>query len=87
MLGISFDSVQENAAFAQKQNFPFRLLCDTERQVGLAYSACDNAQAGYAKRISYLMDEEGRVSKAYDKVNSGSHPAEVLADLTDAKGA
>ena len=81
MVGISFDSVEDNAAFAKKQNFPFRLLCDTERQVGLTYGACDSPKATYARRISYLIDEEGRISKAYDKVNPGSHPAEVLADL------
>ena len=49
--------------------------------MGLAYGACDDASAGYASRISYLIDEEGMVQKAYDSVNPRSHPAEVLADL------
>lgn len=71
----------ENAAFAQKFSFPFPLLCDTTRVVGLAYSACDDAKAGYARRISYLIDEQGKILKAYDAVSPRSHPAEVLADL------
>ena len=78
---MSFDTVAENAAFAQKFSFPFPLLCDTTRAVGLAYGACDNAKAGYAKRISYLIDEQGKILKAYDAVTPRSHPAEVLADL------
>jgi len=78
---VSFDTVAENAAFAQKFSFPFPLLCDTTRAVGLAYGACDNAKAGYAKRISYLIDEQGQILKAYDAVTPRSHPAEVLADL------
>jgi len=78
---VSFDSVAENAAFAQKYNFPFPLLCDTDRTIGLAYGACDNAKAGFAKRISYLIDEQGTIIKAYESVSPRSHPAEVLADL------
>lgn len=81
VLGASFDSVEENAAFAKKFNFPFSLLCDTKRELGLAYGACDNAQAGYARRISYLIDENAKIIKAYDSVSPRSHPAEVLADL------
>lgn len=72
----------ENAAFAKKFDFPFPLLCDTARTLGLAYGACDNATAGYARRISYLIDEAGKILKAYDSVSPRNHPAEVLADLT-----
>lgn len=79
---MSFDTVAENAAFAQKCQFPFLLLCDTTRAIGLAYGACDNANAGYAKRISYVIDEEGKIEKAYNSVSPRNHPAEVLADLT-----
>lgn len=78
---MSFDTVAENAAFAQKFDFPFLLLCDTDRALGLAYGACDDAKAGYAKRISYLIDEAGKIQQVYGSVNAGSHPAEVLADL------
>ena len=71
----------ENAAFAQKFTFPFPLLCDTSRTIGLAYGACDNVKAGNAKRISYLIDEQGKILRAYDSVSPRNHPAEVLADL------
>jgi peroxiredoxin Q/BCP len=73
--------VAENAAFAQKFTFPFPLLCDTSRTIGLAYGACDNVKAGNAKRISYLIDEQGKILRAYDSVSPRNHPAEVLADL------
>ena len=81
MLGVSFDTVEENAAFADKFGFPFVLLCDTTRSMGLAYGACDAPSAGYAGRISYLIDEQGTIEKVYASVNPRSHPAEVLADL------
>jgi peroxiredoxin Q/BCP len=82
VLGASFDGVADNAAFAQKLGYQFPLLCDTERKLGLAYGACDNAKAGYANRISYLIDEQGKIAKAYPQVNPRDHPAQVLADLT-----
>ena len=79
---MSFDSVSENAAFVKKYDFPFLLLCDTKRELGLAYGACDDVAAGYARRISYLLDESALVLKAYDSVSPRSHPAEVLADVS-----
>ncbi len=81
VLGVSFDSVEDNAAFAHKFNFPFALLCDTERKVGLAYGACDSPKAAYAERISYLIDEQGRILRVYAQVDPRVHGAEVLADL------
>ncbi len=78
---MSFDNVADNAAFAQKFDFPFSLLCDTQRSLGLAYGACEDAKAGYAKRISYLIDENGKIERVYASVSARSHPTEVLADL------
>ncbi len=81
VLGVSFDPVEDNAAFAKRFDFPFALLCDTDRQVALAYGACDNPKAAYAERISYLIDEQGRILRVYQQVDPRIHAAEVLADL------
>ena len=81
ILGISFDTVPDNAAFAQKFAFNFPLLSDTSRAVGLLYGAADDASAQYAKRISYLIGPDGRVRKAFPKVNAAAHPEEILAEL------
>jgi peroxiredoxin Q/BCP len=81
ILGISFDSVEENAAFAEKFSFPFRLLCDTDRAIGLAYGATDTADNRWARRISYLIAPDRTVARAYAKVDPSKHPDQVLADL------
>jgi peroxiredoxin Q/BCP len=81
VLGVSFDTVEENADFADKFSFPFPLLCDTARSVGLAYGACDDASAGYAKRIAYLIDEQGHIQHAWTKADPANHPTELLALL------
>jgi peroxiredoxin len=47
----------------------------------LAYGACDNPNARSASRISYLIDEQGKISKVYAQVSAREHPAQVLADI------
>ena len=81
MLGCSFDTVAENAAFAKKFDFPFPLLCDVDREVGLAYGACDSPNAGYADRITYIIDEDGFIAHVFPHVEARTHPHKVLDAL------
>jgi thioredoxin-dependent peroxiredoxin len=81
VLGISFNDVEQNAAFAEKYDFTFPLLCDTDRSVGVAYGACSDRKARFASRISFLIDEDGNLARIYDQVNPRDHPARVLADV------
>ena len=81
ILGVSFDTVEENAAFVAKFDFPYSLLCDTERSLGIAYGACDDAGDAHARRISYVIGPDGVISHAYPKVDPKTHPAEVLKIL------
>lgn len=76
----------ENKAFADKFEFPFLLLSDPERELGLAYGACDEAAAGAARRISYLIGPDRVILRAYEKVNPQRHPAQVLEDLASLHG-
>ena len=78
ILGASFDTVQENESFAQKFKFPYRLLCDTRREIGMAYGACASPQDRSAKRISYVIGPDGTIRHAFPKVDTKSHPREVL---------
>ena len=80
VIGASLDSVEENAAFAQKYDFPFPLLCDTDRAVAVKYGACE-AGATNANRISYLIDAQGKIARVYEHVVPRDHPAKVLLDL------
>ena len=81
ILGASFDDEAANRKFAEKFGFDFPLLCDTDRKLGMAYGAADDPGAGSAKRISYLIGKDGRIRKAYPKVNAAAHPEELLKDL------
>jgi peroxiredoxin Q/BCP len=81
IFGVSFDTEEENRAFAEKFSFPYRLLCDTDRKIGMAYGACDDPSGQYAKRITYVIDTEGLIAQAIGQVNAREHPAELLETL------
>ncbi len=81
VIGVSFDTAAENAAFAAKHQFPFPLISDTDRKLGMAYGACDNAKDEYARRIAYVIDENGKIAQAHPKVDARNYPREQLASL------
>ena len=81
ILGASFDTPEKNKAFRDKFDFPFDLLCDVDRRIGLAYGAADSARRWMPRRISYLIDPQSRVAKVYANVTPASHPDEVLNDI------
>jgi peroxiredoxin Q/BCP len=81
VLGASFDTPEKNAEFAKKYGFNFPLLSDTDRTLALAFGAAERADAGAARRVSALIDGEGKVLKLYPKVDAGAHPDEVLRDI------
>ena len=81
ILGVSFDTVADNRAFAEKFQYPFPLLCDVKREIGLAYGACDTADAEYARRITYVVGPDGKIAQAHPKVTPASHPKTLLSSL------
>lgn len=83
VMGISFDNVEDNAAFARAQNFGFRLLSDTAHDVAVAYGACQSQKARYAERVSFLIDAQGRIERVYGQVDPRDHAAKVLAEVLD----
>lgn len=79
--GVSFDTPEENRRFAEKFHFNFPLLCDTDHQIGLAYGAATSEKDEYAKRIAYLIDEEGKVVEAHAKVDPAAYPSAQLRSM------
>ena len=54
------------------------MLCDTDRKIGMAYGACKAPSDGYAKRITYVIDENGKIAHALPKVDPSTHTEEML---------
>ncbi len=82
IVGVSLDDRASHLAFAEKHRLPFLLLSDAGGEVARRYGALsDFGVIRFAKRHTFLIDPEGRVAKAYLKVDAAAHAAELLADL------
>jgi peroxiredoxin len=47
----------------------------------MAYGAANSAKDEYARRIAYLIDENGRIAQVHEKVDAKVYPKEQLASL------
>jgi len=45
------------------------------------YGACKSKSDRFANRIAYVIDGEGKIVKAYAKVDAKTFPETVLAEL------
>jgi thioredoxin-dependent peroxiredoxin len=84
IFGVSFDSQAGNRAFAEKFDFPYLLLCDTERELGLAYGACDAKDDGYARRLTFVIGPDGKLEHAIDTKDPAGQ-ADALIELLGPK--
>lgn len=86
VLGISKDSVKSHKNFEEKYSLPFTLLSDPELSVIQAYDVWKEKK-NYGKvsmgvvRTTYLIDEEGMIVKAMDKVKAADNPQQMLEVL------
>jgi len=82
ILGVSFDTVEENKHFAEKFNFPYPLLSDTSREMGAKYGAAEpGASSGNAKRVAYIIGPDGKIKNVFPKANTSTFAADVLSLL------
>ena len=81
ILGVSFDEPATNAEFVKRESFPFRLLSDQEHTLASQVGAASIGIQPVAWRISYLVGPDGKVLKAYDSVDPGTHAEEVVRDV------
>src|SRR6185503_1886499 len=88
VLGVSLDSEKSHQKFAAKYDLPFRLLADTERKISDAYGTYGEKKFIGRKymgnhRMTFLIDENGKIKKVYEKVKPDEHAEEVLAAFAD----
>ncbi len=58
------------------------MLCDTDHKIGMAYGAASSPKDEYARRIAYLIDENGKIAQVHPKVDAKSFPKEQLAAIS-----
>ena len=87
VIGISKDSIKSHQNFAAKYELPFLLLSDPELQAIQAYDVWKEKKL-YGKvsmgvlRSTYIIDENGMIEKAMEKVKPDTNAAEILEYLS-----
>lgn len=86
VIGISKDSAASHKKFEQKHELPFILLSDTALETIQAYDVWKEKNM-YGKKVmgivrsSYLIDEEGMISAAFEKVKPAENAKQMLSML------
>ena len=87
VLGISKDSVAFHKKFEEKYGIAFTLLADPEKTVIEAYDVWKEKK-NYGKvsmgvvRTTYLIDEDGVIIRANDKVKAAEDAEKMLGELS-----
>src|SRR5258708_8210250 len=63
VLGVSMDTVETQAKFAESLKAPFPLLADAEGTVSKAYGVWN--EGGYASRVTFVTDRAGKVRAVF----------------------
>lgn len=79
VLGVSMDDRASHQQFKEKYGLPFTLLVDSDGTITKAY---DVDGGGHAKRVTYIIDGNGKITHVDDKVNTSTHAADVLSSIS-----
>jgi peroxiredoxin Q/BCP len=86
VLGVSTDTEASHRKFADKYDLPFTLLADPDRKIVESYGVWGEKKL-YGRaymgtlRVTYLIDERGRVAEVWPKVSPKTHAADILKRL------
>lgn len=86
ILGISRDSTKSHKKFCDKYNLKFKLLSDEDGTVCIKYKVLgEKTIFGVTKvgilRTTFVIDEEGKIERVFEKVKVQGHVKEVLKSL------
>ncbi len=86
VLGVSPDPVSSHRKFRDKHDLNFPLLADEDHQVAGAYGVWKEKSMYGRKyrgveRSTFLIDEEGRIEKAWRRVRPEGHAEEVAEEV------
>jgi peroxiredoxin Q/BCP len=81
VLGVSVDNRESHQAFARKFGLKFPLLADPTRKVTKSYGAL--AFYRLAKRMTFVIDPEGKIRKIFARVNPATHLDEIIDALKE----
>ena len=88
VVGVSPDTVKDEAKFKAKEKLPFPLLADENHEVAEKYGVwVEKSMYGKkfwgVERTTFLIDANGVIEKIFRKVNPETHSEQILAALKE----
>ena len=83
VIGISIDDAKKHSRFREKYGLPFALIADTDKKIVEDYGVWGEKKL-YGRaymgthRVTFLLDEAGRIAHIIDKVDTKDHTAQIL---------
>jgi peroxiredoxin Q/BCP len=77
VIGASADDAKLQQEFIDKHKLPFPLLCDTKQEL-IKELGILSPKGTVSKRVTFVVDKEGKIAKIYTNVTPAKHPQEVL---------
>lgn len=82
VIGVSLDSVESHKKFSEKYSLPFSILSDRSKEVAKAYGVL-GAGSLRTKRVTFIIDKNGRIASIFPKVDVKQHSEEVLKAIEE----
>ena len=76
--GVSLDSLESHREFREKYDLNFPLLSDEGGRAAETLGVLGDR--GTARRVTFLLDPEARISRVYPEVTPDTHAEEILED-------
>ena len=86
IIGVSADSAASHQKFAVKYFLPFSLIPDTDKEIIKAYGVWGKKkfmgrEYDGINRFTFVISEDGKIFKIFDKVQTKDHSDQILADI------
>lgn len=83
VLGVSLDDENSHKKFTEKYQLQFKLLCDTDAKISNLYEVYGKKtfmgkEFMGINRITFLIDEKGKIFKRFNNVDVKIHTDEIL---------
>jgi thioredoxin-dependent peroxiredoxin len=81
VFGVSRDSAASHAEFLKEHELPFPLVADEAGNIQAAYGV--PSRLGMASRVTFLVDQSGRIAHVWPDVDPAVHADEVLKAIDE----
>ncbi len=83
VVGVSADSEKSHKKFIEKNNLPFPLIADTEKEILQAFDVWGlkkfmGREYMGINRTTFVINEEGVIEEVIEKVNTKDHTAQIV---------